>query len=808
MASTAASQPKPTSTPTAGIAASEVLSDYRVAVVSRHVSLLGRKEVLTGKAKFGIFGDGKEVAQVAMARSFRKGDWRSGYYRDQTFMFAIGELTVRQYFAQLYADPNLEREPASGGRQMNSHFATRYMDQAGGWKRQSELFNVSSDCSPTASQMPRLLGLAYASKIYRGVNQLHSNEQFSRRGDEVAFGTIGDASTSEGIFWETLNAAGVLQAPMVVSVWDDGYGISVPKKYQTTKESISEILKGFHPTALGNGVNIHYVKAWDYPALVQTYQTVVEHARKHHAPALIHVDECTQPQGHSTSGSHERYKNEERLAFEDNMDCLKKMRQWMIAEGLSTAAELDRVEQEAVEEVRREQQAAWNEYVQPSVGDRDQLLTILDELRGTSARAEALDEISSALRAVPTIRRRDVHVAARRAFYATIGEDSTARRQLHDFVRGYQAANERLFTSHLHCESPATPLSVPSSYPTYEGEPSYVQGSQVLQKNFEALFARDARVFAIGEDVGKLGDVNRGMDGIQARFGELRCTDTGIREATILGQGFGAAMRGLRPIVDIQYLDYMLYCFQTLSDDVATLHYRSAGGQAAPVIVRTRGHRLEGVWHTGSPMSVLLGGARGMHICVPRDMTRAAGFYNTLMRGDDPAIVIEVLNGYRLREQEPINYGEFCLPLGIPEVLRNGDDITVVTYGACVRIVEEAAELAAKLGISMEVIDVQTLLPFDVTQTIARSVQRTNAVLFVDEDVPGGASAYMMQQVLERDRAFEHLDSTPKTLAAKPNRSAYGSDGDYYCKPSAEDVLEAVYDILHERDPMRFQAMI
>jgi 2-oxoisovalerate dehydrogenase E1 component len=792
------------SSKTATHASKDAVEDYKTAFVSRQVSLLGRKEVLTGKAKFGIFGDGKEIAQVAMARSFRKGDWRSGYYRDQTFMFAIGALSVRQYFAQLYADPDLEREPASGGRQMNSHFASRYIDANGEWLDQTAMHNISADCSPTASQMPRLLGLAYASKLFRGIKAIDDSQKFSRSGDEVAFGTIGDASTSEGIFWETLNAAGVLRVPMVISVWDDGYGISVPKKYQTTKESISEIVRGFEPVGDSGGVRIHTVKAWDYPALVSAYQSIVSEVRRSHIPALVHVEECTQPQGHSTSGSHERYKSDARLAFEQDMDCLKKMREWLLAEGLATAQEIQRIEEESTQFVRDEQQKAWQDYAAPSIGDRDRLIGILGRVQSDVAQPTEIESVITGLRAVPTVRRRDVHVAARRAWYSASQFSSESIAELKSFLGHYQDVNRQIFTSHLHATSARSSTQVAASLPEFRGEPSYVQGSQILQKNFEVLFERDSRIFAIGEDVGKLGDVNRGMDGLQEKFGELRCTDTGIREATILGQGFGAAMRGLRPIVDIQYLDYVLYCFQTLSDDVATLHYRTAGGQIAPVIVRTRGHRLEGIWHTGSPMGVLLGGCRGIHICVPRDMIRAAGFYNTLLRGDDPAIVIEVLNGYRVREQEPSNYGDYCLPLGVPEVMRMGRDITLVTYGACVRIAEEAADLLAKFDISVELIDVQTLLPFDVNQIVAQSIEKTNAVLFLDEDVPGGAAAYMMQQVLERDGAFDHLDSRPATLTAQANRSAYGSDADYYCKPSAEDVVEKISEILHERDPSRY----
>jgi 2-oxoisovalerate dehydrogenase E1 component len=788
---------------TSSMSAKDMLEDFRIANLSRQVSLLGRKEVLTGKAKFGIFGDGKELGQIAWAKAFKHGDWRAGYYRDQTFMFAIGALTVKQYFAQLYADPDLEREPASGGRQMNCHFASRYVESDGSWKPQTSMYNISADASPTAAQMPRLLGLSYASKIYRGVPELASHIDHSHKGDEVCFGTIGDASTSEGIFWETLNAAGVLQVPMVMSVWDDGYGISVPKKYQTTRESISELLRGFNPGDGKTGLSIHYVKGWDYPALVEMYQSVVAHVRKTHAPALIHVDECTQPQGHSTSGSHERYKTPERLAFEGEIDCLVKFKQWLLQNNVANETELAKIEKDATEQARTEQEAAWRDYVGAAEGQRSALSAILNDLQDV----DGVSGIHSSLMAVPTIRRRDVHVAARRAIYATRTVERDRRSGLIDFEKNCSTDNFKTFGSHLYAEGDRSPLRIGSVEPKYPSERIQVQASQILQKNFEALFAKDSRVFSIGEDVGKLGDVNRGMDGIQARFGELRCTDTGIREATILGQGYGAAMRGLRPIVDIQYLDYMLYCFQTLSDDVATLHYRTAGGQIAPVIVRTRGHRLEGIWHTGSPMGVLVHGCRGVHVCVPRNMTQAAGMYNTLIQGDDPAVVIEVLNGYRLREDEPTNFGEFTVPLGVPEVLSVGNDVTIVTYGASVRVAEEALLTLQQFGISAELIDVQTLLPFDRHGIVASSIAKTHAVLFFDEDVPGGAAAYMMQQVLERDRAHEELDAEPRTLTASAYRSAYGSDADYYSKPSAEDVVESVYAIMHERNPYGFPSL-
>jgi 2-oxoisovalerate dehydrogenase E1 component len=777
----------------------EILRDYRIACISRQVSIIGRKEVLTGKAKFGIFGDGKEVAQLAMARSFQDGDWRSGYYRDQTFMFAKELLTVRQYFAQLYADPDTEREPASGGRQMNGHFATKFISKDGNWLSQKDRPNVSADISPTAGQMPRALGLAYASKLYRQVKELGADNIFSDKGNEVAFATIGDASTSEGVFWETLNAAGVLQVPLLISVWDDGYGISVPKSYQTTKESISTLLQGFDPRIdQTQGITIETVNGWDYPALLETYNRVVLDLRKNHAPALIHVEECTQPLGHSTSGSHERYKTPERMQYELDMDCLKLMRQWIIDEKISTSKDLEGIENEALNHVKLEQAAAWKDYIESS---REAHTTLTNIFEGTTSlidNPEAVN-IMKNLNSTPTIRRCDIHLAARRLSYTLLGESAESQKALQDFIKEYDQVQRKAFTSHLMSESCRSPLNVDAVAVEYDENAESIPASQVLQLNFERLFENDQRIFAIGEDVGKLGDVNRGLDGIQEKFGHWRCTDTGIREATILGQGIGAAMRGLRPIADIQYLDYVLYCFQPFSDDLATLHYRSAGQQSAPLIVRTRGHRLEGVWHTGSPMGVMLNGLKGVHLCVPRNMTQAAGMYNTLLKGDDPALVIEVLNGYRLREKQPSNLGEFRVPLGVPEIMRDGSDLTMVSYGATLKICAEAAEILANLGLEVELIDVQTLMPFDRIGVIHQSLERTNALCVVDEDVQGGASAYITQMVLERDNGYQALDSKPITIAAADNRSAYGSDGDYYCKPSAEDIVEAVIEQIQNR---------
>ncbi len=784
----------------------DVIADYRLAYTSRQASLIGRKEVLTGKAKFGIFGDGKEVAQIAMAKAFRRGDWRSGYYRDQTFMFAIGASDVRKFFAQLYADTDLAHEPASGGRQMNAHYSTRYLDDQGRWLNQLMMHNSSADMSPTAGQMSRLVGLAYASKLYRQNPELGKFSQFSVSGEEVAFGTIGNASTAEGVFWESLNACGVLQVPAAISVWDDGYGISVPNSYQMTKESISEITKGFQGDKNLAGIDIHVVKGWDYPALVEAYAKGVDKIRREHVPALFHIVELTQPQGHSTSGSHERYKKAERMAFEEREDCLRKMRDWMITTGVAQEPALDSLEKECAKEVEAQRQQAWDDYLEPIAADRDRLIDLYEMIAERSqdeaAKGYFEDQIRGLKRA-PALFRRVVASSARRSLFKLKG-DATGTAELKAFTDAYMKENAERYDRWLLSETERSPLHVPQVEKTFDATPEQVQGSDVIAAFFDKLMARDPRVFIIGEDVGKLGGVNQEFKGIQEKYGEVRITDTGIREATILGQGIGAAMRGLRPVVDIQYLDYLLYCFQGLSDDLATVHYRSAGGQIAPVIVRTKGHRLEGIWHSGSPMGTIVNGIRGMHVCVPRNMVQAAGMYNTLFQGDDPALVIEVLNGYRLKEAMPSNLGEYTVPLGVPEVLHEGTDITIVTYGACVRIVEDAMKPLEELGISVELVDVQTLLPFDTTGVIGRSLAKTNMALFFDEDVPGGAAAYMMQQVLETQGGYEHLDAPPRTLAAKPHRAAYASDGDYWSKPSAEDVLETVYGMMQERDPSRF----
>ena len=785
----------------------EILKDYRTALVSRHASLLGRKEVLSGKAKFGIFGDGKEVAQLAMARSFRPGDWRSGYYRDQTFMFAIGNSNVRKFFAQLYADTDVGREPESGGRQMNSHYASRFLDDKGEWLNQLMMHNTSADASPTAAQMSRLVGLGYASKLYRNSKELADNSQFSKQGSEVAFGTIGNASTSEGVFWECLNAVGVLEIPVVISVWDDDYGISVPNKYQTTKESISKVCEGFRREKDSNGYHIYTVSGWDYPSLISTYEKAVTAARKNHIPALIHVVEMTQPQGHSTSGSHERYKSKQRLEHEKSLDCISRMRQWIIDEGLAKAEDLDRLEEEAQEYVARERKLAWNEYLQPIQAEQQELLGILNDMQASGHFADALEESIKNLSRASTINRRLIMSQARRALYAIRDADTSAKTELLKFCESKQDENTQRFHSKLFIEGPRSALKVNAVAAEYSESSETVDGRKIIQSIFDHHLRDDPRLFIIGEDIGQLGGVNLEFDGLSDKHGELRVTDTGIRENTILGQGIGAALRGLRPIVDIQYLDYLLYCFQTMSDDLATLHYRTAGGQIAPVIIRTKGHRLEGIWHTGSPMGMILHGSRGIHVCVPRDMVQAAGLYNTLLKADDPALVIEVLNGYRLKEKMPDNLVDYSVPLGVPDILHEGRDLSLVTYGACVQIARQALPTLSDMGIDVELIDVQTLLPFDRYDRILESIKKTNAVLFLDEDVPGGASSFMFQQVIERQNAYQYLDAAPRTLSAKEHRSPYGSDGDYFTKPSVEDLIETIYKIMRERDPDRFASL-
>jgi len=781
------------------LSADTVIADYRLAYSSRRASVIGRAEVLRGNATFGIFGDGKEVANLAMAKAFRPGDWRAGYYRDQTFMWATRMSGVREFFAQLYGDTNLEAEPASGGRQMGNHFATRFLDASGAFRRTIDMANSSADVSNVAGWMPRLIGLAYASKLYRDNPQLkEAQDGFSASGNEVAFGTIGDASTSEGLFWESVNAAGVLQVPLALSVWDDGYGISVPITAETTKASISDVLRGFIPDDRP-GIDIHVLRGWDYPALVEGYLRGVERVRSGHKPALFHIIELTQPQGHSTSGSHERYKSKERLKFEKEFDCILRMREWIIEEGIASESQVEGWEAADKEAVEAARDLAWEAYQVPIRAERDRLVDIL-----ARAQVRELESIAGNLADSVKVTRATVMAAARRALAAVRGGDSAARGELAHFVDTYGRENSERYNSHLYSTSLESPLKVPVVPAEFSSSSPTVDGRVVLLRNFDSNLARDPRIFVVGEDVGKLGDVNLVFEGLQAKYGELRLTDTGIREATILGQATGAAMRGLRPICDIQYLDYLLYALENASDDLATLHWRTVGGQKAPVIIRTKGHRLVGIWHAGSPMAVVLNALRGLYVAVPRNMTQAAGMYNTLLRGDNPAVVIEVLNGYRLKERVPDNIGEFTVPLGVPEVLREGEDITLVTYGACCAIALDAARDLEELGVSTEVIDVQTLNPFDSGGSIARSLEKTHAVLFLDEDVPGGASAFMMQQVLEGQNAWWALDAAPRTLPASPNRPAYGPDGDYFTKPNRETIVARVYEMMRERRPGQY----
>jgi len=755
--------------------------------------------VLRGNATFGIFGDGKEVAQLAMAKAFRPGDWRSGYYRDQTFMWATRMSNIRSFFSQLYGNATVDADPASGGRQMGNHFATRFLDEKGEFLRSVEMPNSTADVSNVAGWMPRLVGLAYASKLYRQNPQLKGDQDgFSIDGNEVAFGTIGDAATSEGPFWEAVNAIGVLQVPVALSVWDDGYGISVPITAETTKASISDVLRGFTPDDRP-GIDIHVVPGWDYPALVEAYVNGVERVRREHKPALFHINELTQPQGHSTSGSHERYKTKERLRFEKEFDCIARMRDWVIESGIASESQIEGWEAADKEAVEAARDLAWEAFQSPIRDERERLVAILKR-SDSSEVAELTDTLSE----VSKVTRSQVISSASRALNELRGTDSPQRSELARFLKQYQQENLERYNSHVYSRSEQSPLKVPVVPAEYSDKSPAVDGRQVLLRNFDANFARDPRLFVIGEDVGRLGDVNLVFEGLQAKYGELRVTDTGIREATILGQSIGSAMRGLRPICDIQYLDYFLYALQTASDDLASLHWRTVGGQKAPVVIRTKGHRLVGIWHSGSPMAVVINALRGIYVAVPRNMTQAAGFYNTLFRGDNPGLVIEVLNGYRLKERVPDNVGEFTVPLGVPEVLREGTDVTVVTYGACCAIALDAAGVLQDLGVSAEVIDVQTLNPFDLNQSIVGSLEKTHAVLFLDEDMPGGASAFMMQQVLEVQQGWWHLDSAPRTLAASPNRPAYGPDGDYFTKPNRESIVNTVYEMMRERQPWRF----
>jgi len=786
----------------------EILADYALAIESREDSLIGRKEVFMGKAKFGIFGDGKELAQIAAAKFFQNGDWRSGYYRDQTFVMAIGQVTSQQFFAQLYAHTDVAAEPASAGRMMNGHFGTRSINAKGEWRTLTDIKNSSSDISPTAAQMPRLIGLGWASKLYRNNPNLKDFKDFSINGNEVAFGTIGNASTSEGHFFEAMNAAGVLQIPMVMSVWDDGYGISVPQKYHTTKESISKALAGFQRTENQAGIEIFTVKGWDYPALVETYRKAVKLAREEHIPCLVHVEELTQPQGHSTSGSHERYKPKDRLEWEKGHDCLLKMRKWMEEEGIATPAELDALEKEARAKAKKARENAWKDYMSEIKEDLNQAIELIGKAALTSNNNKILQQIKNDLKSSLNALKADIAKAVRKSLRYLTDNDSEEKKRLQNWLKEKQEKYRDEYNSHLYSQSAESPLNTEAVAPVFGEDSKLVDGREVVQACFDALFERDPRVIAFGEDVGRIGDVNQGFAGLQEKYGEIRITDTGIRELTIIGQGIGASLRGLRPIAEIQYLDYLIYALQTLSDDLASLHYRMKGGQKAPLIIRTRGHRLEGVWHSGSPMGMIINSLRGIHVLVPRNMTQAAGFYNTLMDSDDPALIIESLNGYRLKEKMPQNIGEIKVPLGIPETLREGTDITLVTYGSMCRIVMDAAQQLSEFDISCEIIDVQTLLPFDRNKDIVESLKKTNKIAFIDEDVPGGASAFMMQNVLERDGGFFHLDSKPITITAQEHRPAYGTDGDYFSKPSTEDVFEKIYALMHEINPERYKAIL
>ena len=765
-----------------------MLDDYRLACISREASLLGRKEVLTGKAKFGIFGDGKELAQIALAKQFKPGDWRSGYYRDQTLMMAIEQLTVQQYFAALYAHTDIEHEPSSGGRQMGGHYATRFLNEDGSWKHVAELKNSSADISPTAGQMPRLVGLAQASKLYRNIPELQSHTQFSNKGNEVAFGTIGDASTSEGLFWESMNAAAVLGVPMCMSVWDDGWGISVPKKFQTVKESISEALKGFEKTTTTNGIKIFKAKGWNYPELLMTYEKAVNYCRENHVPVLVHVEEITQPQGHSTSGSHERYKSKELLSWYEQYDCIEQFKKFIITDGSASEKELDEIREAARKQVREEQKKAWSAYRADVDTDIATCVATIDALGTESAMA-----IASELRKTVDAIRKDAFVAGKKAL--RLNANVAAAPQLELVLQALRDKCEDRYSGQLYNESTSSALSVTPVPAQYDAQPEMVDGRVIIRDNWDYVLRAKPETLIFGEDVGKIGGVNQTAEGLQEKYGDLRVSDTGIREATIIGQGIGMAMRGLRPIAEIQYLDYLYYALQIMRDDLATVHWRTRGGQRAPLIISTRGHRLEGVWHAGSPMAAIISSVRGMHVCVPRNMTQAAGMYNTLLAAQEPALVVECLNGYRSKEPMPTNIGEFRIPLGVPEIVREGTDVTIVSYGSTIHVCLQAAQMLEESGVHAEVIDVRTLLPFDRNHSIVESLKKTSRILFVDEDVPGGATAFMLNEVINVQGGYRYLDAQPQTLSAQPHLPAYGSDGDYFSKPSAEDVYDRVREL-------------
>ena len=796
----------------------EVLKDYKIAKISRECSLLGRREVLTGKAKFGIFGDGKEVPQLAMAKAFKKGDFRSGYYRDQTFMMAIGELTAQQFFAGLYAHTNIEVEPMSAGRQMGGHFATHSLNEDGSWKNLTEQYNSSADISPTAGQMPRLLGLAQASKIYRNEKSVQHKTNFSNKGNEVAWGTIGNASTSEGLFFETINAAGVLQVPMIMSVWDDEYGISVHAKHQTTKESISEILKGFQRENNSNGYEIIVVNGWDYVKLVDVYNKASKISREEHVPVLIHVKELTQPQGHSTSGSHERYKGKERLQWEKDYDCIEKMRAWILDFELDTESgdtlrfvdseeEIIVIEKEAKKIVTTAKRNAWSAYCNELISEVKIAAKLLSRVAEKSNNGAFITKYKDDLEKITDPIRKDILIAARKSLRYLKEEEFAEKVELQNFIKATIKDAASKYSSYLLSESEYSALNVVEKKPMYAQKQNLVDARVVMRDNFDAILQKHPEVVIFGEDAGFIGDVNQGLEGLQEKYGDIRVSDTGIREATIIGQGIGLAMRGLRPIAEIQYLDYLLYALQIMSDDLATLHYRSFGKQKAPLIIRTRGHRLEGIWHAGSPMGGIINNVRGMHVLVPRNMTKAAGFYNTLLDGDEPALVIECLNGYRLKEELPTNLADFKTKIGVVETVKEGTDITIVSYGSTLRIVQETAKELQQVGIDIEIIDAQSLLPFDLNSDCVKSLAKTNKLLVIDEDVPGGASAYLLQEILEKQDGYQFLDSKPATLTAKAHRTAYGTDGDYFSKPSAEDIFEKVYDIMNESNPTKFKSL-
>ncbi len=789
----------------------EVLSDYRLANESRQVSLLGRKEVLTGKAKFGIFGDGKEIPQLAMAKVFQDGDWRSGYYRDQTFMFATGLMKLEEAFAQLYGDTDASFNPQSGGRLMNNHFSSKTIDENGNWLQLTKLKNSSADISPTAGQMPRLLGLAQASKLFRdnkGLKDFNKNNNFSNNGNEVAFGTIGDASTSEGYFFEALNAAGVLEVPLAMSIWDDGFGISVPKKFQTVKGSISEALKGFEKSKDSNGYYIYHAKGWDYQQLCEVYKEGIEKCRKEHTPVIFHITEVTQPQGHSTSGSHERYKSTERLKWETEFDGIKKMREWILENNMASPEELDSIEADAATAAKNARKTAWDNYMLPLKEKRNAFVKLVDITTCNCAKTDKIDSIKKELKMVADPIRKDIVSSARKILRLICDSCSNPHNSLKINVTAWLEAemkdNTDRYSSYLYCESDRSALAIKPVVPIYKESSPWVPGRVILRDNFDHIFNKRPEVVVFGEDVGRIGGVNQTYEGLQEKYGEKRIMDTGIREATIIGQGIGLAMRGFRPIAEIQYFDYLLYGIQLMSDDIATLQYRTKGGQKAPVIICTRGHRLEGIWHAGSPLSMVINSIRGMYVCVPRDMTQAAGFYNTFLESDDPALIIEPLNAYRLREQLPENIGEFRVPIGVPEILEEGEDVTIVTYGSCVRIALDAVKQLKEYNISCDLIDVQTLLPFDLNHIITKSLKKTNKILFFDEDVPGGATAYMMQKVLEEQKGYFYLDAEPRTLTSKDHRAAYSTDGDYFSNPNAEDVFDSVYNIMHDYDPEKY----